>query len=101
MTVYFYFFVVKDGTPQNAELEELAFKIAARWRTLGRRLKFNESLTQEIDKTIEETTEKAYQMLLHWKRREGPAATYQVLYDALMHPLVDRRDMAEKLCFNQ
>ena len=36
-------------------------------------------------------------MLLHWKGRNGSAATYTVLHDALCHPLVNRTDLAEQL----
>ena len=36
-------------------------------------------------------------MLLHWKAREGSAATCMVLHDALCHRLVMRKDLAEIL----
>ena len=41
-------------------------------------------------------------MLLYWKRREGEKqptkATYLVLHDALSHPFVARKDLAEEIC---
>ena len=89
---------MKLGTPQDAELEELAFDIAEKWKTLGRRLNIRESLLQEIDHTIAQMPEKGYQMLAHWKRREGTSATYEALHDALVHQLVNRQDIAEKFC---
>ena len=45
-----------------------------------------------------EFSEKIYKMLLHWKKRDGSAATYKILHDALCHPLVNRTDLAEQLC---
>ena len=31
-----------------------------------------------------------------WRERNGSAATYTVLHDALCHPLVNRTDLAEQ-----
>ena len=44
-----------------------------------------------------EYSEKIYKMLLHWKERNGTAATYTVLHDALCHPLANRNDLTEQL----
>ena len=90
--------VVKEGTPSDEELETLSQLIAESWKPLGRRLGMNESRLMAFHKDNEEYSEKAYQMLLFWKRREGSAATYQVLHDALCHSLVNRRDLAEEIC---
>lgn len=57
-----------------------------------------ESKLTAFHKENEEYSEKSYQMLLFWKRREGSAATYLVLYDALCHHLVNRKDLAEEIC---
>ena len=66
---------------------------------LGRRLlESDEPLLYSIDKENPEYREKAYQMLLKWKRAEGSRATFQVLHDALCHHFVNRRDLAEKFC---
>jgi len=89
---------VKEGTPSNEELETLSQKIAEGWKPLGRRLEMDESKLTAFDKENEEYSEKPYKMLLFWKQREGSAATYQVLHDALCHPLVNRRDLAEEIC---
>ena len=43
---------------------------------------------------------KGYQMLYEWKRRGGSKATYEVLYDALSHDLVQRRDLVEMFCLS-
>lgn len=37
-------------------------------------------------------------MLMEWKESRGSDATYQVLYQALCHERVNRRDLAEKIC---
>lgn len=86
------------GAPSKEELETLSQKIAEGWKSLGRRLGMDEPRLTAFHKDNEEYSEKAYQMLLLWKRREGSAATYQVLHDALCHSLVNRRDLAEEIC---
>ncbi|XP_078357777.1 uncharacterized protein LOC144642629 [Oculina patagonica] len=91
---------VKVGTPSNDELEELANEIAESWKKLARRLKVAEAKITAIHKENEELCEKAYKTLLHWRQTNAPVApaTYQVLFDALNHPLVGRSDLAEKYC---
>ena len=89
---------VKEGCPSDEELEELSVSIGNTWKKLGRRLKFKDETITGFDKENEEYSEKAYQMLLAWKRREGSAATYQVLHQALCHKLVNHRNLAEYCC---
>jgi len=89
---------IKKGGPSLEELEDLAGCIAEAWKTLGRRLKFDESQLTGFHKENEEYSEKAYKMLLAWKQINASAATYRVLHDALCHNLVRRRDLAEKFC---
>ena len=90
--------IVKEGNPSDEELETLSQSIAKGWKPLGRRLGMDESRLTGFDKDNKEYSEKAYQMLLFWKRREASAATYRVLHGALCHSLVNRRDLAEKIC---
>ena len=45
-----------------------------------------------------ELIEKAYEMLMEWKQKEGPDATYRVLHEALCHKFVNRTDLADKIC---
>ena len=71
------------------------------WKPLGRRLHLKELELVAFDKDNEECIEKPYQMLLHWKRREGEKATYIVLYRALCHDLVARMDLANEICCQQ
>ena len=89
---------VKQGTPSDEELEAISYKIALEWKPLGRRLKIEESRLVAFHKENEEYSEKAYQMLLHWKQREGTNGTYLVLHEALCHSLVNRKDLADTFC---
>ena len=91
--------VPKEGTPTVDDLEELAQKIPGHWKKLGRRLLANdEDALEAIDKENKEYSEKAYNMLLRWKRTKALGATFQVLHDALCHRLVNRKDLAQEFC---
>ena len=63
---------------------------------LGRRLGVSEPELDGIDHEHNHQAEKAYQMLIKWRKKKGSAATYQPLCDGLEHELVQRRDLAEK-----
>ena len=76
----------------------MAQKLALDWKRVGRRLKIEEAKITKFHEDHKELDEKAYQMLLHWKYRDGLTATYQVLNDALCHKLVNRKDLAEEFC---
>lgn len=97
--IFFFIVSVKQGSPVDAELHLLAQKLALDWKRVGRRLKIDEAKITKFHEGIQELDEKAYQMLLHWKQRDGLTATYQVLSDALCHKLVNRRDLAEEFCY--
>ena len=89
---------MKEGIPEDEELEYLSKKVHY-WKTLGRRLMFDEAELQEFDhKDHEKISEKAYAMLLAWKQRKGLDATYSVLNQALRNKLVNRADLAQKFC---
>ena len=83
----------------NDELEELGDEIGEKWIKLGRRLDVKEPKLEEIHRSHDLLSEKGFHMLLHWKQEQGSAATYQALCDALKHKLVQRQDLAEKLCY--
>lgn len=87
---------MKKGIPKNDELELLSEKIPDHWKKIGRRLSFDEAELRYFDKDNEKGVEKAYAMLIAWKRREGSAATYSVLDKALI--LAQRRDLGQKFC---
>ena len=88
----------KEGSPTDVVLENLSKRISNDWRTLGRRLNFNEAELKEFDNSHEQISEKAYAMLLAWKQRDGSDATYSVLNQALCDPLVERKDLAQIFC---
>ena len=90
--------ILKEGTPQRDELEALANEIGDSWRKLARRLNL-EPRIDDIDNQYRQLSEKAYQMLLEWKQRNGDEATYAILFKALDHDLVGHRDLAQKYCF--
>ena len=89
---------MREGIADDEDLEKLSQKIAEGWKPLGRRLGIEESKLKAFNRQNDEYSEKVYQMLLYWKQREGSKATYRVLHDALVHSLVDRRDLAEEIC---
>ena len=85
---------MKTGIPTDDELEDLSEKIPDHWKKLGRRLEFKEAELQGFNGH----DEKAYAMLMVWKQRDGSAATYRVLNNALCHIRVKRRDLAQQFC---
>ena len=86
---------VKEGIPSNEDLERLSKKVVT-WKPLGRRLKIEEAELTALGKDNEEWSEKAFAMLMKWKRQKGSKATYRCLYDALCHDLVNWKDLAEE-----
>ena len=90
---------VKDGTPTDEELEELADKIVENWKKLGRRLNVTDSKLLEIGQAHNQLSGKGYYMLKHWKQEKGSTATYQALSGALKQRLLRRQDLAEQFCY--
>ena len=98
ITYKLFLFLVKHGSPTDDELEELGNEIAEKWMTLGRRLGVKEPNLQDIEQNHRQLPEKGYYMLMDWKQENGSTATYQILNAALQHKLVQRKDLAEKIC---
>ena len=88
--------MIKNGIVEDEELEELSEQLGNSWEKLARRLKFTKAEIIGFHKDNEEYAKKALGMLEKWKEKCGSAATYQILYDALCHRLVSRKDLAEK-----
>ena len=82
------------------ELEFLSVRLGGGWKRLARRLGFTVDKIEAIDKDNERVSVKAYKMLMIWRQREGSHATYQVLHDALVHKLVQHKNLAEVLCID-
>ena len=90
---------VKEGTPEDDELHQLAEDVSPFWRKLGRELKVEDSKLAQFNlDNHEDSYEKAYQMLMHWRQYNEDAATYQILFKALSSRVVGRSDLAKKYC---
>ena len=92
---------VKAGSPSDDDLEELAYMLYDNWERLGRRLGFDQATMTVLDKENAKVSEKALRMLIHWRLRMGSHGTYQVLYDALCHKLVNCKRIAQEICLSQ
>ena len=84
----------------NKELELLSVQLGTSWESLARRLQFRIAEIEAFHHDNEKLRQKGFKMLMAWKQRKGSLATYQVLHDALYHPLVCRRDLAERFCID-
>ena len=82
----------------NDDLERLSLKLGDSWAALARRLGVEEAYIEELNTRKQTDTAKQLTMLKKWKRRLGWGATYKVLWDALCHEFVGRRDLAEMFC---
>ena len=94
-------FVVKRGTPCDDELKYLASKLGNSWKKLGRRLKIQDLKLDDLNKLNEHLSEKGWKMFMHWKEVNGSAATYEILDHALLHGLVNRRDLGEEFSYEK
>ena len=92
---------VKAGEPSDEKMEHLSRKLGEKWKTLGRRLGFDEATIDDFDQANNKLAEKAYKMLMAWKQKKGSEATYKVLYDALCDELVECKFLAEQYCCNK
>ena len=93
--------MLKEGVPKDEKLEELGSHIGDKWTNLGRRLNVEETKLQAIGKDFDSLHERGFQMLKHWKQKQGSGANYKSLSTALKHKLVARKDLAEKFCFKR
>ena len=90
---------IKDGVVADDDLEGLSLELGTSWSALARRLKFSRAERQGFDHGKKELADKSYLMLCRWKEKRGlSGATYKVLYEALCHKYVDRKDLAGQFC---
>ena len=90
---------IKDGVVADDDLEGLSLELGTSWSALARRLKFSRAERQGFDHGNKELADKSYLMLCRWKEKRGlSGATYKVLYEALCHKYVDRKDLAGQFC---
>ena len=90
--------LIRDGSPEQDQLELLSKKLGTKWEAVARRLKFEAEEITAFDEENRRLPDKAFKMLCEWKSRDGTEATYKVLYKALSDKLVQRKDLAEKFC---
>ena len=92
---------LKESIVCDYDLEKLSKSIAKDWLNLGRRLGVSDAELDEIDERWRGyLSEMAYRMLRLWKQKNASNATYRILYQALCDETVQRRDLAEKICFH-
>ena len=89
---------IKSGAVDNDDIEGLSEKLGNSWEKLARRLKFNEAEITGFHKENEEYAKKPLKMLQKWKAQHHSDATYEVLYQALTHKFVARKDLANEFC---
>ena len=94
-----FMFLVTQGVPSDEDLEWLSYQVTD-WIRLARVLRFKGRDMEEIESRYKNIFEKTSRMLQQWKEMNGSAATYAVLRDALGHPFVGRKDLADKLGSN-
>ena len=75
-------------------------KLESEWEALARRLKFEGGDITSFEVESRRHSDKVFKMLCEWKNRKGWQATYSVLYSALSHEFVGRKDLAETFCLN-
>ena len=83
------------------DLEGLSTELGVSWKPLARRLEFGEAEIEGFDHDYKELREKCYRMLHTWKRKKASSAAYLVLYEALCHEHVGRKDLAVKYCISE
>ena len=80
------------------DLEGLSLQLGRSWDALAWRLEFSEAEREGFDDANKDLADKSFHMLRRWKQKNGRSATYKVLYEALCHKFVDRKDLAEHFC---
>lgn len=98
---FFLFKEIRDGEVDKNDLEELSTELGKSWEDLASGLKFDQAEIENFDLMNKELRKKSYRMLCAWKRKKASSATYTVLYKALCHKYVGRKDLAEKYCFRK
>ena len=92
-------FYIQEGVVSDDDLQTLGKAIGVKWDRLARRLPgIKEEDIEEIDDRYKTLSQRGFHMLKLWKTNNGEAADYKTLYNALVHGLVQRRDLAEEYC---
>ena len=92
-------FNIQEGEVTDDDLQILGKAIASKWDRLARQLpKITECDIEEIEDSRKTLSQRGFHMLRLWKTNNGVAADYKTLHDALVHNMVQRKDLAEKHC---
>ena len=73
-------------------------ELGDKWEQLGRCLGLKQAAITRFDRDLKGLNEKAFQMLIAWRKKEGADATYIVLYDALCDKRVQCKELAQRFC---
>ena len=97
MSVFLFFFAVKDGEPDDKELSNLAEEVTLQRGKLGHELNVPQRYLEQISVNHKgDAYEMAFQVLLSWRKNSSATSRYQELFDALIK--IGCRDLAEKYC---
>jgi len=77
-------YTVKDSTAMNTLLSDVATKLAATWRQVGRAIGIDDCELDEIQCDYQKVIERAYQMLRRWREKYGSSALVSQLAIALL-----------------
>lgn len=89
---------VRVGSPTTDQLQTLARKLGNEWQQLGICLGFEPGeMAGFVNNNPGNFLEQKFAMLMEWKKKHGTDATCLVLYVALCHENVNRRDLAQLL----
>ena len=67
----------------NQQMDDVAAKLGAKWKTLAVQLEMKASELREIETDSEDVDMQAKLLLVAWQDREGPQATVETLVSAL------------------
>ena len=100
LTLYFFFYTQEGTVTDDDNLQTLGKAFFSKWDRLVRRLPgITEIDREEIVVDHKTLSQRGFCALKLWKEINGEAADYKTLHDALVHKMVQRKDLAEKYCF--
>ena len=81
-------------------LFDLSCDLREEWKYLAFALGVGDAKNDRVDERNQTFREKCYNMLLLWKQRFGPQATYKALEVGLCHGSVQREDLVKKYFYD-
>ena len=79
-------------------LFDLSCDLRKEWKNLAFALGVRDATNDRVGERNQTLREKCYNMLLLWKQKFGPQATYKALEVGLCHDSVRREDLVKKYC---